>query len=265
MIGLFIGALLGIAVLVGIIVLAGQPGPPESCPADTICPPPPPPSTPRPTLAAGQTTPPVQTLPPGVTPAPTPEGQTPGPDTTPLPTPISNAPPAVSGEVWRSPTLGYSFEYDSKVWRVIDSRDAFVHLAINFRPDLELGPVELQIIGFPGDTTVDSALQNVLGQVDTFVIGRAQNTRTYDALLGPGIGYVRGEGDVYSGTFRNGDGSPGAPAGITIMGATNGHATVVLLVLTTNPDKIFSGMSVQHLGRADADQIVKTFLWERAQ
>jgi hypothetical protein len=260
MIGVFVGALLGIAVLVGIVVLANQPTPPEPCPQEELCPPDPPASR-----APGASGTPNETLPPIGTPVPTTAGQTPGPDSTPAPTPVSNAAPYVSGTLWRSPTLGYSFEYDNETWRLVAEDDTFAQLMINFRPELGLGPTELDVIGFPSSTSVEQALQSVYAQVDNFVIGRAPNTRSYDALLGPGIGYVRGQGAVFSGTYKTADGGPGAPVGITVMGATSGRATVVFLMLTTNPDKQFANQTVQHMSRRDADFMVKTFLWESPQ
>ena len=94
------------------------------------------------------------------------------------------------------------------------------------------------------------------------MIGRAPNTRPYDALLGPGIGYIRGKGAVFSGTFKNPDGTPGDSAGITVMAATQGKATVVFVVLVENPDNAFGSGTLQHAARTMVDRIVKTFLWE---
>jgi hypothetical protein len=245
----FIGALVGIGVLAGIIVLANQPPPPEACPVGQTCPHEPPPS-----LVPGHTIPPGQTLSPLQTPLPTPVGQTPGPGATALPTPASNAAPFVAGSVWSSRTLGYSFEYDPTDWTVNESDDAFA--------DLLLGPAEFAMRGFPGDVSVQTALDTVLTQVDSFVIGRALNTRGYDAVLGSGIGYVRGEGAVYSGTFKNADGTPGEPVGITVMASTNGRVTIAVVVLVSNPDKKVGNGTLQHTARQIADNIIKTVLWD---
>jgi len=247
-IGIFIGALVGVAVLVGIILLASQPPPPDTCPDGVLCPPPPPPTiptggSPRPT---GTTT--------GSTPVPTAQGTTPGPGQSPQPTPASNAAPFVAGKVWRSQTLGYSFEYDDSLWTLGQQDAAFAQLL--------LGPVEVDVVGYPSSTSVDEALQQTLQNVDTFVIGRAPNTRPYDALLGPSIGYVNGKGGVFSGTFKNADGTPGDSAGIALMAATQGKATVVFLVLVENPDKDFGSGTLNHAARSEVDEMVKTFLWE---
>jgi hypothetical protein len=248
-IAIFVGALVGIAVLVGIIVFASQPPPPPSCPEGVLCPPPPPP-----TLPTGGTPRPTATTTGVATPRPTAQGATPAPGQSPQPTPQSNAAPFVAGSLWRSQTLGYSFEYDNSLWTLGKEDAAFAQLL--------LGPVEVDVIGYPSSTSVDAALQDALKQVDTFVIGRAPNTRPYDALLGPGIGYIRGKGGVFSGTFKNADGTPGDSAGMTLMAATQGKATVVILVLVENPDKDFGPGTLQHAARSEVDKMVKTFLWE---
>jgi hypothetical protein len=248
-IGTFVGALVGVAVLVGIIVFFSQPPPPTSCPEGQLCPPPPPPTL------APRSPGPSGSLPPNKTPQPTPSGgPLPSPGQSPQPTPASNAAPYVGGKVWRSQTLGYSFEYDPGLWTLGEEDDAFAQLL--------LGPVEVDVIGYPSSTSVDGALQDVLKQTDNFVIGRAPNTRSYDALLGAGIGYVRGKGAVFSGTFKNPDGTPGDTAGITVMAATKGNATVVFVVLVENPDKAFGSGTLQLAARREVDQMVKTFLWE---
>ena len=181
-------------------------------------------------------------------------GPLPSPGQSAQPTPASNAAPFVGGTVWRSQSLGYSFEYDPGTWTLAKSEDKFAQLL--------LGPVEVDVIGYPASTSVDGALQDVLKQTDNFMIGRAPDTRPYDALLGAGLGYVRGKGAVFSATFKNADGTPGDTAGMTVMAATKGNATVVIVVLVENPDKAFGSGTLQHAARGQVDSIVKTFLWE---
>ncbi len=256
MLAIFIGALLGIAVLVGIIVLANQPPAPESCQVGEVCPPKPPPS-----LAPHQPQQPNQTLPPLASPVPTPAGQTPQPGQTAVPTPFSNSPPFVGGTVWRSTTLGYSFEYDPDLWGVEAEQDSYTQLKVKS----QRFDIQCYVIGFAGSISVDAALQDAYARIDSVVIGRDLDERPYDALLGAGIGYVRGGGGVFSGTFKNADGTPGDPAGITVMAATNGRITIALAVLVHDPDISVNGGTLQHSARAAADSIVKTFLWEDNQ
>ena len=256
MIVIFVGALVGICVLVAILVLFNEPPPPEGCPVGELCPPQAPASLqPRPSQQPGQTLSPLQT------PAPTPAGQTPGPGASSAPTPASNAAPFVGGAVWRSATLGYSFEYDSDLWDLEESTDDYARLRV-FSSRYN---IEFDVLGFPGDVSVDEALQAIYQQTDSLVIGRSPNTRTYDALLGAGIGYVRGDGDVFSGTFKNADGSPGDGAGITVMAATNGRLTLAVVVLVHDPETDLGGMTLQHAARDLADKIVKTVIWETGE
>jgi hypothetical protein len=243
MIGIFLGGLLGVALLVGIIVFFNQPPAPPSCPDGQVCPVPPPA-----TLQPGRTPGPGQTQAPGQTPA-----ATLAPGQTAAPTPASNAAPFVSGTLWSSASLGYSFEYDDSFWTLAKDEDAFAQLTV--------GPVEVDIIGYPASTSVDAALADVEGNIDSFVIGRAANDRTYDALLGPAIGFVPGDGAVFAGTYKNTDGTVGDPVGITLMAATHNQATVVVLVLVDNPDDKFGSGTLQHAARQAADDVVKTFLW----
>lgn len=251
-IGIFVGCLIGVAVLVGIIVFASQPPPPAGCPVGKICLPEPPPSfAPRPSATPGGTLPPLQT------PAPTPAGQTPGPSSAPA-TPQSNAAPYVSGTVWRSTSLGYSFEYDPEAWRVVETSDTYLHLQLKS----STFDLEVHVVGFPGSTSVDSALQSIYSQTDNFMIGRSPNTVTYDAILGPSIGYIRGKGATFDGTYKNTDGTPGDPVGMTAVGATDGQVTVVMVADVGNPNKVIGGQATaNHLLRGVVDTLVNTFLW----
>lgn len=239
MAGIFIGVLVGVVVLVGIIVLLNQPPPPDACPVGDICPPVPPPTVgPDRTLGPDETLPPVQT---------------PGPDAT----PVSNAPPYVAGTPWRSSTLGYSFEYNDTSWTLDTSQDAFARLTWNSQRT-----AEVNVVGFPATTSVESALQSMYAQLDSFIIGRTLNSRPYDAVLGAGIGYTRGESAVFSGSYKNADGTPGAPVGITVVGATSGRATVVIVVLVADPDTSIGRDTLQRAVRQRVDHILKTFLWD---
>lgn len=249
-IGIFVGCLIGVAVLVGIIVFANQPPPAPGCPVGQNCPPEPPPSFgPKPSQT------PAGSLPPLPSAAPTPAGQTPGPST--APTPASNAAPYVAGKLWRSTTLGYSFEYDEDRWQVVESDDAYAH----FQLRSSKYDVEVHVIGFAGNVSVDSALQNTYSQTDSFMIGRSANTVTYDALLGPSIGFVRGKGGTFDGTYKNTDGTPGDPVGMTAIGATDGQVTVVVVVDVANPYAVIGHSTANHALRGLVDNFVITFLW----
>jgi len=93
------------------------------------------------------------------------------------------------------------------------------------------------------------------------MIGRSANTVTYDAILGPSIGYMRGKGAAFDGTYKNADGTPGDLVGMTAVAATDGQVTVVIIVDVANPYGVISGMTVNHAMRGLADNFAITFLW----
>jgi hypothetical protein len=111
-------------------------------------------------------------------------------------------------------------------------------------------------------TSVDEAIANQLSVVDTFLIGRVKDTDDYDALLGPSIGYVNGQGDVYSGTLLSSDGTPVAPGGVTVLAATDGRLTVSVVVIVGSPDAKVGSGTHQHAARESADEFLKTFDWD---
>jgi len=62
-----------------------------------------------------------------------PPGATPTPFVPPTSTPVSNSPVVLSGTLWQSATLNYSFEYDPERWTLIDSTDdTAVFSSVNF-------------------------------------------------------------------------------------------------------------------------------------
>jgi hypothetical protein len=94
-------------------------------------------------------------------------------------------------------------------------------------------------------------------------VGRVADNDPYDALLGPSIGYVRGEGGVFSGTLTSQDGTPLAPGGVTILSATDGRITVAMLIIVGTPDALLGEDTThQKAVRSAADEILKTFDWD---
>ena len=126
--------------------------------------------------------------------------------------------------------MGYSFEYDGDVFTLSDSAAGQAVLAGNF--------FDTQVIvdAVPAATPPSELLAEELTKVDRFLIGRVADSDAYDALLGPSIGYIRGEGGVYTGTLVSRDGTPLAPGGVTIVAATNGRLTVAVVVIVGTPD-----------------------------
>jgi hypothetical protein len=250
-IALFVGGMLALAILAIVFVLFSQPKPPApECEPGKVC-------APQPSL------PPVASnLPsPGVTAAPTapPASLAPGATATPFTppaSPVSNSPIVLSGELWQSEALSYSFEYDPERWSLQTSTD---DTAVFFSTRFD---AQVVIRAVPAQTSPAELIAQQLGVIDTIMVGRVRDTDDYDALLGPSIGYVDGEGDVWSGVLLSNDGTPVAPGGVTLLAATDGRLTVSVLVLVGSPDADVGSGTQQHRVRGLADEFLKTFDWD---
>lgn len=256
-VAIFVGAMLGLALVAVILVLFSEPAPPVApCPTGERC-------APQPSLPpVSQVSPP----PTQVLPSPRPTGPTsppttlaPGQTATPIPqasaTPVSDSPPLVSETLWQNDALGFSFEYDSNLWTLTEQGDTFaVFGSVPFDAQLVIYVAE-------ASTTPQELIENQLGVVDNFMIGRVRDGDTYDALLGPSIGFVRGEGTVYAGTMLSDDGTPISPGGVTVLGATDGRLSAALMLIVWQPDELIGGDTHQHEARRSADLFVKTFDW----
>ena len=250
-IALFVGGMLALAVLAIAFVLFNQPKAPEAdCEPGKVCAPQPslPPvssNLPSPLPSTGPTTVPA-TLPPGASATPF----------VPAPTPGSISPIVLSGELWQSDAFNYSFEYDPNRWSLEDSSDdTAVFYSVRY-------DAQVVIHAVPAQTSPAELIAQQLGVIDTFMVGRVRDTDDYDALLGPSVGYVDGEGDVWSGVLLSEDGTPVAPGGVTVMAATDGRLTVSVLVLVGSPDAQVGSGTQQHRVRGQADEFLKSFDWD---
>jgi hypothetical protein len=250
-IALFVGGMLALAILAIVFVLFNQPNPPTpECEPGKVC-------APQPSL------PPVASnLPtPGATAAPTaaPASLAPGATATPFTppaSPASDSPVVLSGELWKSDALFYSFEYDPNRWSLQTSTDdTAVFYSVRY-------DAQLVIKAAPAQTSPGELITQQLGVIDTIMVGRVRDTDDYDALLGPSIGYVDGEGDVWSGVLLSNDGTPVAPGGVTLIAATDGRLTVSVLVLVGSPDAAVGSGTQQHRVRGQADEFLKSFDWD---
>jgi hypothetical protein len=161
----------------------------------------------------------------------------------------------MGGSSWRSSTLGYSFEFDASTFSLSQSSETLAVLDI---PDLG---AQVVVEATDEGLTASEMIEREAAAVDTFMVARTGDNDDYDAVLGPGIGYVRGESAVYSGILLGADGTPVAPGGVTIMASTNGRITVAIIVIVQEPDASFGGDTVQHIVRDAVDDIVKSFDW----
>ncbi len=264
--GIFFGLLIALIVIVAVYVfVSGPTAPAAPCLPGQACSPRsslPPVSASSPTPAPGATsappTPgPVATSSPVPSSAPSSEpspGLSPSPGA-PTPTPDSDSPPALIGTVWRSPTLGYSFEYDPELFQLGQADDdTAVFSGIFFDAQVVVDVTD-------GSVSVEEMLARQLATLDRLMIARVPDTDDYDALLGPSIGYVRGEGGVYAGTILGTDGTPVAPGGATVIAASDGRLTVAVVVIVGQPDLRLGEHTHQHAVRDAADDFVKTFDW----
>jgi hypothetical protein len=151
--------------------------------------------------------------------------------------------------------LGYAFEYDPAVFDLADHGDGFAVLTGKFFD------AQVWVDARAADMAPSQMMDTELGDIDRFLIARVADADTYDAVLGPSIGYVPGNGSVWSGTLTSRDGTPLAPGGVTIVSASDGRITVAVVVIVGTPDARQGDETQQHAVRSAADDILKTFQW----
>lgn len=230
-VAVFVGVLLALALVAGVFIFLSQPPPPVApCQPGQPCAP----QASLPPVASSSF--PIQTL-------------------APTGTPTSDSPPALSGTVYTDASLGYGFEYDADAFTLADSSAGFAVLNGN------IFDAQIWIDAVTAETAPGQMISNELGQVDRFLLARVADADAYDAVLGPSIGYIRGQGGVWSGTLVGRDGTPIAPGGVTIVSSTDGRITVAMVVIVGTPDARDGGETQQHSVRSAADDILKTFKW----
>lgn len=246
-VAVFVGALIAIAVVAGIFIVLNQPAPPvTSCVAGQPC-------APIPSLPPVAASPlPVGTPRPSASPGAT---IVPGASLSPVATPGSDSPPVLSGTLYSDTSLGYAFEYDPTVFELADQGDGFAVLNGKFFD------AQVWVDAKTADTAPKKMIETELGDIDRFLIARVPDADTYDAVLGPSIGFVPGDGSVWSGTLTGRDGTPLAPGGVTIVSASDGRITVAVVVIVGTPDAREGDETQQHAVRSAADDILKTFQW----
>jgi hypothetical protein len=246
-VGVFVGALILLAVVAGVIVFLGKPAPPVApCPPGQPC-------APVPSLPPVGSSPlPISTPRPQGTPGPLP---TPGASLAPVQTPTSNSPVVVAGTPYTDSSLGYGFEYNPDVFTLASQSDGSAVLNGVFFD------TQVWVDAKPADTSPSKMIENELSDIDRFLIARVADTDTYDALLGPSIGYIPGQGGVWSGTLTSKDGTPIAPGGVAVVSASDGRITVAVVVIVGTPDARQGDETQEHAVRSAVDDILKTFQW----
>jgi hypothetical protein len=249
---------MAIAVVAAVVIGLSAPPPPIApCQPGQVCSPP---ATLVPVASSSHL--PIPTLrvgspgPSGQPPATPGSSAAPGPSVAPTASPSSDSPPALAGTLFRDDALGWSFEYNERDFTVSDTRPGLVIL-----DGVDLDTQVWVEVKSADDASPSDLMALELSDVDRMMIGRVVDRDGYDALLGPSIGYVSGDGGVWSGTIVSRDGSPVAPGGATAIVATDGRLTAAVVVVVGNPDARFGDDTQQHFARAAADLILKTFKW----
>lgn len=264
--GIFIGILVAVIGIAAVLIFANQPPLPTApCQPGVPCAPGgpslPPVANASPTPGPGETPGPNATGAPPATPRPSSQPSPAPGSPAPVETPTSDSPPVVlGGSSWRSETLNFGFEYDVENFELSPQSDD--NLAILY---LQFVDAQVIVAATNDGSTPAAMIDRQVGIVDSFMIGRTEDRDDYDAVLGPGIGYVDGQVKVFSGVLTDSDGTPSAPGGVTIMAATNGRLTVAIVVIVASPDAQFGADTLQHQVRDAVDDIVKTFDWGSAQ
>jgi len=116
--------------------------------------------------------------------------------------------------------------------------------------DLDGADAIMVIEGFPGTTSQKAAAQKELSRLSGAVRNVVQDNSAADQILEPSVGYRRGVGGVFDGTLDTPQG-PGTQVVAAIMAATDGKATVAVIVLSDGPSRRFAF--------AAADAVLNTF------
>jgi hypothetical protein len=258
-VAMFIGILVVVIGIATAVILLNQPAPPH------------PPCVPNLPCAPGPSLPPISGASPSpgpnespgrlaTSPPQTPLSSGPAPSTpaapAPTATPQSTSPAVVlGGSSWRSGSLDYGFEFDGQQFNLSQSTDSLAVLNFN------LYDAQVVVEATADDITPTEMIQRELAVIDGFMIGRTDDRDDYDTVLGPSIGYVSGEAQIFSGILTNSDGTPAAPGGVTILASTNGRITVAVVVIVAEPDAQFGSDTAQFMVRDTVDDIVKSFDW----
>jgi hypothetical protein len=151
-----------------------------------------------------------------------------------------NAPALVHGQVFESSGLGYRFEFNQipgqPQWKIEDQDARDVTLSVGG------GAAILSIRGVPaGEASRDALLDQQVDRLKARIPDLQVDDNPDDAILAPSVGFRRGVGDLFGGTFQTPQGA-GIPLDVVIMAASDGQATVAMTVLTPkdNRDAVFS-------------------------
>ena len=166
--------------------------------------------------------------------------------------PRNDAPPLVSGILWRSASSGVQMEYYPRLWKVVEQDDSNLKLSLSIpgRSDIDLF---LWVRAAPAGPKLPGELaEQRVGDLREDILGLEEDTDPKHALLGPSIGYVDADvGAAYAGATDTPQG-PGKPVSVLLMAATDGRANVVVSAASTFSDRHIFGL---------ADSLLNTLRW----
>jgi hypothetical protein len=140
----------------------------------------------------------------------------------------------IAGTLFSSPGLGYRFEFNQQGsrfhWKIDKKSDTSVVLELNG------GVALLDIEGSPASVTPQKALDKAVAKASGRIPDLEVNDDPTVAVLEPSVGYRRGVGDLFGGTFQNPQGA-GFPVISMIMAASDSQATVSVTVLTSEDNR----------------------------
>ncbi len=150
-------------------------------------------------------------------------------------------------QTFTEPTYGYSFQYPSTVDKVSESDGRVTveddHGAVLFIEAAPTSRINAET-AFESQRNSDAdANQNNLDSVDTTSMNR---------LVAPSIGFVPGVGGSYNGTLQQ-----SRPINESIMAASNGKLTVVIIVIVLTQ----TARDVNDLRSEVGDLITDSFQW----
>lgn len=193
----------------------------------------------------------------GTEPSPRPSSRPQVPEPVPSGAPLPAGEPVVNGTVWRSTKFGFTVEYDPDEWK--PSRQDETDLVLT---GLKTDATILFESYSADEASPRQVIQGRLSLVRKSAPDVVVDNDDYDAILGPHIGYVRGEGEAYFGHRTGADGVPNASQGYAIIAASDGTVTVGVMVRSSNPDRLLNdATTLQNYIRGRADQLLKTFDW----
>jgi hypothetical protein len=140
------------------------------------------------------------------------------------------APALISGQIFKSTGLGYQFEFNQFAsrfrWKIEKQDSDSVVLSLNG------GAALLSIDGLKASAaTPQQALDQAINKANDRIPDLAADTDPKTEILAPSVGFRRGVGELFGGTFQTPQGA-GVPVIAVILAATDGKATVAVTALT---------------------------------